>query len=174
MIRWKVVALLLLIPVLVAGQEEDPGKLDRIKEIEGWTSAVGTWEGEYFVEAAPEELLQSLKDKGTSDTGIGIKLILHEDKASVFFKYEPGGEWSGVTSEARLIPDQIAWHVLMGSEGGVWLERYSLSFMRVEEEVAKFVITRTVHNWYDTGAEEFLNTYHVFGAGRVTRLKGSE
>lgn len=46
--------------------------------------------------------------------------------------------------------------------------------MRVEEEVANFVVTRTVHNWHDTGAEEAPNTYHVFGAGQVTRIKGPE
>ena len=172
MINWKVVILLLLIPALVAGQEEDPGKLERIEEIGGWTSAVGTWEGEYFVEAAPEELHQSKEKKGTSKTGIGIRLILSEDKASVFLKYEPDSEWSTVASEAHLIPDTIAWHVLMGNEGDVWLERHFLSFMRIEEDVANFVITRTVHNWYDTGSTEALNTYHVFGSGQVTRTKG--
>ncbi len=172
--RWNVAALLLLISVIVAGQEEDSGKLDRVREIEGWSSAVGTREGSYIIEAAPKELLQSIRGKGTDNRRIGIKLVLREDEAFVYFKFEPGSEWTGAATDAHLIPDKIAWHVLMSDEGSVWLERYFLSFMRVEEEVANFVITRTVHNWYDVAGEDAPTTYHVFGSGEVTRAENSE
>lgn len=172
--RLVISAFFLLFPLLLAGQEDDPGKLKRVEEIGAWSSAVGTWEGEYFVKAAPDELFQQLEESGASKTGIGIKVVLHEDKASVFLRYEPAAEWSAVASESHVISDKIAWHILMGNEGGVWLERHLLSFMRIDEEVADFVITRTVHNWYDTGAQEALNTYYVFGAGQVTRTKIAE
>ena len=167
-------AFFLLFPLMLAGQEDDLGKLNRVEEIGAWSSAVGTWEGEYYVKAAPEELFRQLEESGASKTGIGIKVVVREDKASVFLKYEPDAEWSAVSPESQVIPDKIAWHIFMANEGGVWLERYVLSFMRIEEEVADFVITRTVHNWYDTGAQEALNTYYVFGAGQVTRTKIAE
>jgi hypothetical protein len=46
--------------------------------------------------------------------------------------------------------------------------------MRIEEDVANVVVTRTVHNWYETGDPEALTTYYVFGAGQVTRTKVAE
>lgn len=165
---------LALIPLVVAGQEDIPGKLKRVEEIGAWSSPVGTWAGEYFVESAPQEVFQQLEESGAVATGIGVRVILNEDTASVFFQYTPDAKWSTVESASHVIPDKIAWHILIRNEGGVWLERYFLSFMRIDEEVANFVITRTVHNWYDTGDQEILNTYYVFGAGQVTRVKDIE
>ena len=164
----------LIFPLILVGQEDDPGKLKRVEEIGTWSSAVGTWEGKYYVKAAPEVLYQQLEKIGATDSGFGIRVTLREDKASVFLQYEPGGEWSAIASDSHIIPDKLAWHIFMASEGGVWLERYVLSFMRIEEEVADFVITRTVHNWYDSGAEEAPTTFYVFGAGQVTRTMDAE
>jgi len=162
---------LLLLSGFVSGEEQDPeiAKQVRVGEIKSWSSAVGTWEGTYFVEAAPEDLLQSMADEGTDKSGIGIKAVLQEDKAAVFFKYEPDSQWTEIGQEVHLIPDNVGWHVLMANEGGVWLERYFVSFSRISEEVAEIVVTRTVHNWHVPDGEQGPVTYHVFGAGQVTR-----
>lgn len=166
--------LFLLFSLSAAGQDQDSGMQDRIREIETWSSAAGTWEGRYFVRSAPEALLQVMEEDGSIDSGIGVRVILGSDEATVYLQYEPDGEWSTVAPESQVISDKIAWHILLSDEGGVWLERFFLSFMRIEEEEADFVITRTVHNWYDTGAPDIPTTYHVFGAGKVSRVKDVE
>ena len=169
--RLNIAAVLLLFPLLVDSQEEDPGKLERIKEIEGWSSATGTWEGQYGLEAAPQELFQLMEKEGEDSSEIGVKLILREDEALVYIKWAPDGEWSKIGTESYLVPDTIGWHVLLEAEGGVWLERWFLTFMRIEEEVADFVITRTVHNWYEVKGKDAPTTYHVFGAGQLIRTE---
>ena len=172
--RLAVATLILVFPPLLQGQEEDPRVLERIDEIGAWSSAVGTWEGKYTIEAAPDELMQEVQADGGSDTEVAVRIVLGEEQATVAFLYEPDGEWSTMESGTYVLPDKIAWHILVMTEGGIWLERHFLSFMRIEEEVADFVITRTVHNWYDTGDPNVPNTYYVFGVGQVTRTKGAE
>ena len=92
------------------------------------------------------------------------------DEAPVRHGYfQPDSQWTEVGQEAHLIPDNVGWHVLMANEGGVWLERYFISFSRISEEVADIVVTRTVHTWHVPDGEQGPVTYHVFGAGQVTR-----
>ena len=171
--RFYVAAVLLLFPLIIAGQDQDPGLLARIKEIEGWSSANGTWEGRYAIEAAPPELFELMQDTGEDSSNIGLRLILGDDEALVYIRWSPDGEWEKIKTDSYVIPDAIGWHVLMQKEGGVWIERWFLTFMRIKEDVADFVIVRTVHNWYVIEGQDAPVTYHVLGAGRLTRIEKS-
>ena len=169
---WRALAWLLtcpfLLPALALGQEADPRIAARVEEISSWSAADGTWEGKYVIEAAPEELMR----EGEEDRApIGIRIIRERDDASVHIQWNEGDEWDAIGSESYLTPDNIGWHILLTSEGGVWLERWHLTFMRVEEDVADFVVTRTVHNWLVIDGMDVPVTYYVFGAGQVTRTE---
>lgn len=172
--RPGIAALLLLFSLSVAGQEKDPDILKRIKEIEGWSSPAGTWEGQYDLELAPQDLLEAMEEAGQSISEIGLKLILRETEALVYIKWEPDGEWDETGHNSHLAPDAVGWHILLEFEGRFFSERWFLTFMRIEEEVANFTITSTVHRWYEIEDGDVPTTYYFFGAGQVSRTATSE
>lgn len=149
----------------------DPELANRINEINKYESLEGTWEGNYIVKSAPEELFKALKKDGVLETGIGVKVILKEGEIpEVFYKHTANSSWKESSGEISLVPDKLGFHIYIASEGGVWLERVWLSFARVSEKNMEMTFTRTVHNWHDEGHPDALEFYHVFGSGSANKI----
>jgi hypothetical protein len=115
-----------------------------------------------------------MKEEGEDPSRIGIRIVLGEDEVVVYIQWELDGEWSKIGKESYLIPDSIGMHVITTDKGGVWQERWFLTFIRIEEEVAEITLTRTVHNWYVIKGSGGPKTYYVFGAGQVARTEGPQ
>ncbi|WP_298445749.1 hypothetical protein [uncultured Ferrimonas sp.] len=153
----------------VQGQQVDPLITKKIEQIQSYESVEGTWEGSYAVKSSPQELLDNLNKSGVSE--IGVKVVLFKNsKPKVYFRNTPEEEWAENDGNVNFINDQLGFHIYITRDGGVWLERYWLSFARISERAANMTFTRTVHNWFQEPNIEAPEYYHVFGTGAVKKI----
>lgn len=168
----KFLSLFLLLSFSTFAEEAqiDPKVAKRIESIKNYSSPIGEWSGEYFIKSAPEELLEKIARDGVDKSGIGVKVILREKTADVYFKFTPVKGWTKSDAQIQVVPDKLGWQIYLTREGGYWLERIWLSVARTKENVGALTVTRTVHNWYGSGNSEVRNYYYMFGAGELKKI----
>jgi len=168
----KFLVLLLALPFSVFAQEHqvNPEVTKKIESIKKYSSLTGEWVGKYIIKSAPDELLEIMAKNGSDKTGVGIKIILKEKSAQVYFKYTSKTGWEKSDAKIQIVPDKLGWHMYLTRERGNWLERIWLSIARIEENTGALTVTRTVHNWYNTESSGAPDHYYMFGAGELKKI----
>ena len=133
---YKILILLVLSTTAVSQETAmDPRVAAKIEEIKAYETLEGVWEGAYVIKSAPRELLNDLAEQGVKETG--VKVVLVKDQLpKVYFKHTSSAAWAENDGDVTFVPDQLGFHIMIKREGGVWLERYWLSFSQVAEHEA--------------------------------------
>ena len=140
--------------------------------IDSYEPAIGTWEGTFFITSAPDGLMESFTRNGTKEHGVRIRVELsNQDDPTVALRYPDENTWNPIQGPTKYFSNNLGWQVFIERSGGVWIEKFSITFDRVKEREAAITFTRTVHNWYLIEAEpNLVDFYHMFGAGRVSKV----
>jgi hypothetical protein len=171
-IRITAVILLGIVAAPFASAFEQDAIEARMAQMRAFDPPWGTWQGRIDVTSAPDELAARTDDGELVYDSYRIRVELAEGAAPVIDLWYSGDKsWSRIDGDSVMAQNHMGWTVTVQRSGGVWIEKYHITFDHMENDEAAITFTRTVHNWL--GAEpgtEIPPFYHVFGPGMVERV----
>jgi hypothetical protein len=136
---------------------------ERVKELNSFTPILGVWEGFYEL-----KWIEPSIDSGKIDR-IYIRIEHGLNDHAVSLAYSEKEKLQPLDASITMFEDQLGWVIHVQRSGGVWIEKYILTFARTSENQAESTLTRTVHNWHMLEGESGPNYFSTFGQGTVTR-----
>ena len=170
----NIVPILVILIAFQNAMAQDTKFLDKAEDeanrIITYTPYYGVWEGEYHIEYMPHGIEPADKGDSAYVNGVELKVAISTDNIQIWFKHSEKEEWRELTGKKRIVGDNIGWSIYVERSGGLWREKYWITFTRIEQNTANVSVTRTVHNWSGNTPEGYLAFFSVFGIGQANKI----